>query len=271
MNNLFSSFDPTVIIIGINLSLNWLAALGPLLFLPQIYWLRGSQITTRVKAVINYMSSELRALFGPRALPGTLIIFISMFYFVLVTNFIGLFPYVFTRSRHLRITLSLGLPLWLGMIVWSILFQLINFMSHLVPVGTPGPLIPFMVLIETVRNIIRPGTLSIRLAANIVAGHLLLTLLGSQGDLSLFLLCLMVALFLLLLLEVGVACIQAYVFTVLRSLYLSETISKQFNISQSYVKFIMSSISYCWWVSLAHFWVNWGTISYVWDSENIPS
>merc|ERR1712121_365946 len=113
------------------------------------------------------------------------------------------------------------------------LFQLINFMSHLVPVGTPGPLIPFMVLIETVRNIIRPGTLSIRLAANIVAGHLLLTLLGSQGDLSLFLLCLMVALFLLLLLEVGVACIQAYVFTVLRSLYLSETISKQFNISQS--------------------------------------
>ena len=52
--------------------------------------------------------------------------------------------------------------------------------AHLVPTGTPGALIPVIVIIETVSNIIRPLTLSIRLAANIVAGHLLLTLLGSQ-------------------------------------------------------------------------------------------
>jgi F-type H+-transporting ATPase subunit a len=101
-----------------------------------------------------------------------------------------------------------------------------------VPSGTPGALIPFMVLIETVRNIIRPGTLSIRLAANMVAGHLLLTLLGSQGALNSLLIILIPSLCLLLTLEVGVACIQAYVFTVLRSLYLSETMSKEFNITQ---------------------------------------
>merc|ERR1711972_202479 len=53
--------------------------------------------------------------------------------------------------------------------------------AHLVPTGTPGALIPVIVIIETVSNVIRPGTLSIRLAANMVAGHLLLTLLGSQG------------------------------------------------------------------------------------------
>merc|ERR1711983_383917 len=80
----------------------------------------------------------------------------------------------------------------------------------------------------TVSNIIRPLTLSIRLAANIVAGHLLLTLLGSQGpNLSYFnLLCLMMGLFLL---EVAVACIQSYVFTILRSLYLNELIRNKFN------------------------------------------
>jgi len=89
---------------------------------------------------------------------------------------------------------------------------------------------PFMVLIERVSNVIRPGTLSIRLAANIVAGHLLLTLLGSQGpSIGSYLIFLGLALFMLLLLEVGVACIQAYVFTILSSLYVSELMRTSFN------------------------------------------
>ena len=71
------------------------------------------------------------------------------------------------------------MPLWLGRIILSIIYQYNNLLAHLVPVGTPRFLIPVIVIIETVRNIIRPLTLSIRLAANIVAGHLLLTLLGS--------------------------------------------------------------------------------------------
>jgi F-type H+-transporting ATPase subunit a len=100
-----------------------------------------------------------------------------------------------------------------------------------VPTGTPAFLIPIIVIIETVRNIIRPMTLSIRLAANIVAGHLLLTLLGSQGPiLSLVnLIFLIIGLYLLLLLEVAVACIQSYVFTILSSLYLNELIRNSFN------------------------------------------
>ena len=99
------------------------------------------------------------------------------------------------------------------------------------PVGTPRFLMPIMVIIETVRNIIRPLTLSIRLAANIVAGHLLLTLLGSQGPLLRMssLIFLIGGLFILLLLEVAVACIQSYVFTILSSLYLNELIRAKFN------------------------------------------
>ena len=104
-------------------------------------------------------------------------------------------------------------------------------MAHLVPRGTPGLLIPVIVIIETVRNIIRPGTLSVRLGANIIAGHLLLTLLGSQGPIcsTLILLGLIIRLILLLILELGVACIQAYVFTILRSLYLNELSRVSFN------------------------------------------
>ena len=123
------------------------------------------------------------------------------------------------------------MPLWLGRIILSIIYQYNNLLAHLVPVGTPRFLIPVIVIIETVRNIIRPLTLSIRLAANIVAGHLLLTLLGSQGPLLslLNLSLLMIGLFLLLLLEVAVACIQSYVFTILSSLYLNELIRNRFN------------------------------------------
>jgi F-type H+-transporting ATPase subunit a len=81
-----------------------------------------------------------------------------------------------------------------------------------------------MVCIETIRNIIRPGTLAVRLAANMIAGHLLLTLLGNTGNsLSFYLVSLLVvAQIALLVLESAVAIIQSYVFAVLRTLYSRE-------------------------------------------------
>lgn len=97
--------------------------------------------------------------------------------------------------------------------------------------GTPPALMPVIVIIETVRNLIRPGALAVRLAANIVAGHLLLSLIGGQGPAlgRSLLLCLVGGLVLLIALECAVACIQAYVFTILRTLYLNELISLEFN------------------------------------------
>ena len=113
----------------------------------------------------------------------------------------------------------------------SIIYQYNNLLAHLVPTGTPRFLMPLIVVIETVRNVIRPATLAIRLAANMVAGHLLLTLLGSQGPslVGVGLAGLFIGLVLLLLLEVAVACIQSYVFTILGSLYLNELIRAEFN------------------------------------------
>lgn len=100
-----------------------------------------------------------------------------------------------------------------------------HILAHLVPLGTPPVLIPFIVLIETTSNIIRPGTLAVRLAANIIAGHLLLVLLGNQGPTlsSRILIVLIITQILLLTLETAVAVIQSYVFAVLATLYSRET------------------------------------------------
>jgi len=231
MSNLFSSFDPTVGFFSIELSLNWIAAIIVLIGIPQLYWLLSSQFRERIIRVFNFLKKELKAIFGEGELPGMSYLFIAVFIFILFSNLMGLIPYIFTRTRHISTTLVLALPLWLGRIMWSTVFQLNSLIAHLVPIGTPVALMPVIVIIETVRSIIRPLTLSIRLAANIIAGHLLLTLLGSQGpNLSgLMLRFLFVGLVLLLLLEVAVACIQSYVFTILSSLYLNELISAKFN------------------------------------------
>ena len=223
MTNLFSSFDPMVNIIGFNIRLNWISRIIPILILPQAYWITSSQIIKSIENIINYLHGELAAVFGLVALPGTIFTFLRFFFFIFFCNLIGLAPYIFTRSSHISFTLTLALPIWLGRILFSMKNQYNRLFAHLVPTGTPGALIPVIVIIETVSNVIRPGTLSIRLAANMVAGHLLLTLLGSQGPNAqgIVLLVLMGRLILLLCLELAVACIQAYVFTILRSLYLN--------------------------------------------------
>ena len=235
MTNLFSSFDPMVNIIGFNIRLNWISRIIPILVLPQAYWITSSQIIKSIENIINYLHGELAAVFGLVALPGTIFTFLRFFFFIFFCNLIGLAPYIFTRSSHISFTLTLALPIWLGRILFSMKNQYNRLFAHLVPTGTPGALIPVIVIIETVSNVIRPGTLSIRLAANIVAGHLLLTLLGSQGPNAqgIVLLVLMGRLILLLCLELAVACIQAYVFTILRSLNLNElrTVSFTKNIS----------------------------------------
>jgi len=99
--------------------------------------------------------------------------------------------------------------------------------AHLVPQRTPTPLIPFIVLIESISNIIRPLTLAVRLMANIVAGHLLITLLGNQTAVSsnFILASLILTQILLLTLESAVAFIQSYVFAVLSTLYSREVIA----------------------------------------------
>jgi len=222
--NLFSIFDPSTNIF--NLSLNWLRTILGVLFFPIIFWFIPSRITLFWNKIFFTLHKEFKTLLGIHRFNGTTFIFISLFTFILFNNFLGLFPYIFTRTSHLTLTLSLALPLWLSFIFFGWINNTKHIFAHLVPQGTPPVLIPFIVLIETIRNIIRPGTLAVRLSANIIAGHLLLTLLGNTGNsLSLFIVSLLIiAQLLLLALETAVAVIQSYVFTILRTLYSREII-----------------------------------------------
>nr|YP_009545532.1 ATP synthase F0 subunit 6 [Penaeus latisulcatus]AYO45610.1 ATP synthase F0 subunit 6 [Penaeus latisulcatus] len=221
MTNLFSVFDPTSSVLM--LPLNWLSTFLGILFLPMLYWAMPSRWSLLWTMVTNTLHKEFKTLLGTSNL-GTTLMFVSLFSLIVFNNFLGLLPYVFTSSSHLAMTLALALPLWLAFMIFGWVNHTQHMFAHLVPQGTPGPLMPFMVLIETISNIIRPGTLAVRLAANMIAGHLLLTLLGSTGpSLSLTLVSLLIiGQILLLILEAAVAVIQSYVFAVLSTLYASE-------------------------------------------------
>ena len=84
--------------------------------------------------------------------------------------------------NRVRVTLSLALPLWLRFIIFGWISNTQHIFAHLVPQGIPPILIPFIVCIEIIRNLIRPGTLAVRLAANIIAEDLLLPLLENTGS-----------------------------------------------------------------------------------------
>nr|AYM85055.1 ATP synthase F0 subunit 6 [Leptacris sp. OR304] len=222
MTNLFSTFDPSTSIF--NLSLNWTSTLLGLLLIPSLFWLTPSRINIMWNKLNMTLHKEFKTLLGPSSFSGTTFIFISIFIMMLFNNFMGLFPYIFTSTSHLALTFTVALPMWLSFMLFGWINHANHMFAHLVPQGTPPALMSFMVLIETISNIIRPGTLAVRLAANMIAGHLLLTLLGNTGPLMAMnmISLLIIAQMLLLVLESAVAMIQAYVFSILSTLYSSE-------------------------------------------------
>nr|YP_009057632.1 ATP synthase F0 subunit 6 [Nymphes myrmeleonoides]AHY39215.1 ATP synthase F0 subunit 6 [Nymphes myrmeleonoides] len=222
MSNLFSMFDPSTNIL--NMSLNWLSSMLGIMMIPYLFWLIPSRFSLLWFNILNTLHKEFKTLLGLSSLKGSTFIFISLFTFIMFNNFMGLFPYVFTSTSHLIMTLSLALPLWLSFMIYGWINHTIHMFAHLVPQGTPPILMPFMVCIETISNFIRPGTLAVRLAANMIAGHLLLTLLGSTGpSMNMIMInILLITQIALLMLESAVAIIQSYVFTVLSTLYSSE-------------------------------------------------
>nr|QRV62514.1 ATP synthase F0 subunit 6 [Hydroporus puberulus] len=224
MSNLFSTFDPSTNIL--NLPLNWLSTFIGLLIIPMSFWLIPSRFMMIWINMINTLHKEFKTLLGSFNHKGSTFIFISLFSFILFNNFMGLFPYIYTSSSHMSMTLSLALPLWLSFMIFGWMNHSQYMFAHLVPQGTPPILMPFMVCIETISNMIRPGTLAVRLAANMIAGHLLLTLLGNTGPMmnSMLISILIITQLLLLMLEFAVSIIQSYVFAILSTLYSSEVI-----------------------------------------------
>nr|CCJ27911.1 ATP6 [Thaumetopoea pinivora] len=222
MSNLFSIFDPSTNVF--NLSINWISTILGILFIPCAFWLTPNRHHYFWNLILMKLHNEFKTLLKNNYFQGSTIIFISLFSFILFNNFLGLFPYIFTSTSHLNLSLSISLPLWLSFMIYGWLNNTQHMFTHMIPQGTPPILMPFMVLIETISNIIRPGTLAIRLTANMIAGHLLMTLLsGTAPSLSSsFIMILLLIQVLLMILESAVAIIQSYVIAILSILYSSE-------------------------------------------------
>lgn len=149
--------------------------------------------------------------------------------FLIFINMLGLLPYTFTPTTQLSMNIGLAVPLWLATVLMGLRNQPTAALGHLLPEGTPVPLIPVLIIIETISLFIRPLALGVRLTANLTAGHLLMQLIATAAFVLLSLMPAVAALtiavlFLLTILEVAVAMIQAYVFVLLMSLYLQENV-----------------------------------------------
>nr|YP_009918046.1 ATP synthase F0 subunit 6 [Hirundo atrocaerulea]QLO82034.1 ATP synthase F0 subunit 6 [Hirundo atrocaerulea] len=201
----------------------------PALLLPS---LNNRWITNRLSTLqlwlVNLITKQLMTPLNSKGHKWALIL-TSLMIFLLLINLLGLLPYTFTPTTQLSMNLALAFPLWLATLLTGLRNQPSVSLGHLLPEGTPTPLIPALIMIETTSLLIRPLALGVRLTANLTAGHLLIQLI-STATVTLFStmptvsLLTLVVLFLLTILEVAVAMIQAYVFVLLLSLYLQENI-----------------------------------------------
>lgn len=158
----------------------------------------------------------------------------ALFFFILTGNYLGLIPFSFTFTSHLVVTATLALMVFVLAILVSLKNQGFKFFTHFMPTGTPILMAPLIVPIEILSYLSRPISLSIRLFANMVAGHVMLEMfaaftimlatglgLAVGGFLGIFPILLNVA---LIALELLVSALQAYVFAILACMYLQEAV-----------------------------------------------
>ena len=156
----------------------------------------------------------------------------TLFMFVLMGNVLGMIPYSFTYTSHLAVTAGLALLIFLTVLVIGVIRHGFHFFSLFVPTGVPGWLLPLVVLIEFISFLSRPITLSVRLFANMVAGHVMLKviagfclMMAAAGGFAWLGVVAPIALNTLMIgFEFFIAFIQAYVFAVLTCIYLKDTI-----------------------------------------------
>nr|CAQ52872.1 F-ATPase subunit 6 [Paracletus cimiciformis] len=216
MMNLFNIFDPSTTIM--NLEMNWMSTIMIIVILPNFIWIMPNRINLMLITILKTLNKEMMLLYKSKNIKSPSFIFMTLFMFILLNNFISLFPYIFSSSSHMIFSLSLAMPFWLFFIIMSMYKNTKNMITHLIPLNTPIYLAPFMTIIETMSILIRPMSLSIRLTANLIAGHLMMTLLNFN---SMMFIIIMIQMFMMLF-ELCVAFIQSYVFSILTSLYSSE-------------------------------------------------
>nr|YP_009166006.1 ATP synthase F0 subunit 6 [Hippocampus reidi]AHM02362.1 ATP synthase F0 subunit 6 [Hippocampus reidi] len=224
-----SFFDQFISPMFLGIPLMALAIMIPWIMFPtpSSRWM-NNRVLTLQNWFINLFTKQLLL---PLNTPGHkwALIFASLMIFLISLNMLGLLPYTFTPTTQLSLNMGLAVPLWLATVIIGMRNQPTHSLGHLLPEGTPVPLIPVLIVIETISLFIRPIAFGVRLTANLTAGHLLIQLIATAAFVLMPLmptvaLLTTILLFLLTLLEVAVAMIQAYVFVLLLSLYLQENV-----------------------------------------------
>jgi len=218
INSLFSMFDPSSSILKITMFFIVFFVFVLISHVKKVLLVFNQALlffVQKIKQETNFILANKK---------GNVLLTISIILFILVINLIALFPQNFANTAQLTVTLVLALFFWLSTLIFGITINTKHFLSHLVPQGTPTFLMNFIVLIELTRNLIRPITLCVRLTANIVAGHLLMSLLNNFLINRRFFVFVSIRMtpFILTILETAVAFIQAYVFVTLVTLYSRE-------------------------------------------------
>lgn len=225
--DIFSSFDPNIsTITSFSPVTPWLSLIPAILLITTSFWVVPNWILWLTTLPTVIISTQVHRTTGAK-IKGLNSILTPLFILIILSNLIGLLPYVFRTTRHLLITISIGLPLWIILILSALVKAPKSVIAHLLPTNTPAWLCPPLVIIETVRIIVRPITLSFRLAANIRAGHIVLRLIGIYMASTIF--SSITHSFMLIILEIGytifeigICLIQAYIFCLLLSLYADE-------------------------------------------------
>ena len=225
LTDIFSSFDPATSSIFTTLPspVFWITNLLFLITLLSTFWLHPSAISQLIFIPKQIINNQVQTTSGAH-LKGFSNILSALFILIISLNLTGLFPYVFSTSRHLYFTLALAFPIWLRLILSSAINAPSTFLARILPGGAPDWLNPFLVLVETLRILVRPITLSFRLAANIRAGHIVLALIGIYASSAILssltsFLALATIQIIYIMFELGICIIQAYIFCLLLSLY----------------------------------------------------
>nr|YP_008378974.1 ATP synthase subunit 6 [Erythrocebus patas]AGM47468.1 ATP synthase subunit 6 [Erythrocebus patas] len=198
--------------------------LFPVLLIPTSKHIVNNRLVTIQHNLVQLTLKQMMITHNTKGQAWSLML-MSLITFITMTNLLGLLPHSFTPTTQLSMNLAMAIPLWAGTVITGLRFKTKDSLAHFLPQGTPTPLIPMLVMIETTSLLIQPVALAVRLTANITAGHLLMYLTGSAVlallTTSPFIALLTSTLLMLLtILEIAVALIQAYVFTLLINLYL---------------------------------------------------
>nr|AQM52174.1 ATP synthase F0 subunit 6 [Lepus europaeus] len=220
---LFSSFiTPTMM----GLPIVILIIMFPTLLFPIPTRLINNRLVSAQQWLAQLILKQMMMMHSPKGRTWALML-ISLIMFIGSTNLLGLLPHSFTPTTQLSMNLGMAIPLWAGAVITGFRYKTKASLAHFLPQGTPVPLIPMLVIIETISLFIQPMALAVRLTANITAGHLLMHLIGGAALALISIspttaLITFIILILLTILEFAVALIQAYVFTLLVSLYLHD-------------------------------------------------